>query len=207
MHRPRPQPGFTIIEMLVVITVIAALMAILIPTLTSSRESARRVVCLNNLRSLGLAVQMHRHDHDGALPYANNLYSLPLGWTDPLDALGRYLDVNLPSIDSHGEIVTHQPFRCPSDPGHADATGCSYAYLPSAFMGYVVTPDQSEQKIAKEVTTLIYQRGSAAKAVFRDMGQWHPAGPKGHFADDAGVGRNSLRFDNSVGWSVDDDWR
>lgn len=206
MHRPRSHHAFTIVELLVVISVIAVLLSIITPTLSASRESARRVICLSNLRSLGLAVQMYREDHDGALPYANHLYVIKLGWTEPLDALGPYLDVELPSVDAHGDVVTGQPFRCPSDPGYAEESGCSYGYIPGAFMGPVVTPEQNEQAIAKQVTMDVYLRGRAAMPVFRDMGSWHPGGPRGDHAPDAAIGRNSLRFDNSIGWSVDDDW-
>ena len=207
MRRRPPHPGFTLIELLVVITVIAVLISILLPTLASSRESARRVICLNNLRTLGLAIQMHQDEHDRALPYANYLYSLPLDWTDPIDALEPYLDVDLPSLDEHGDIISGQPFRCPSDPGYCDRHGISYGYLPGEFMGAVVTPEQSERAIAKETTMLIYERGGSGKTVFRDMGSWHMVGPVGKFPNDASVGRNSLRYDGSVGWSVDDDWR
>lgn len=206
MHRHRSHHGFTLVELLVVISIIAVLLSILTPTLSATRESARRVICLNNLRSLGIAVQMYRDDHDGSLPYANYQYSLSLGWTDPLDALGPYLAVDLPSIDEHGEIVTGQPFLCPSDPGHADQHGISYGYFPAEIMGAVVTPEQSERAIAREIT-MFFESGPPRAAIFRDMGSWHAGGPASRIENNAGEGRNSLRFDNSVGWSVDDDWR
>lgn len=49
--------GFTLVEMLVVVTIIGMLVAMLMPALSRARESARAVSCQNNLRQLGLAMQ------------------------------------------------------------------------------------------------------------------------------------------------------
>ena len=51
--------GFTLVELLVVIAVIALLLAMLMPALNAARERARQVVCLANIRQLGLATQMY----------------------------------------------------------------------------------------------------------------------------------------------------
>ena len=206
VHRNRLHPAFTIVELLVVISVISVLISIILPTMAASRESARRVVCLNNLRSLGLAIQMYQDDHDRALPYANYDYSLPFGWTEPIDALGPYLDVDLPSIDEHGDIISGQPFRCPTDPGECDQIGISYSYYPSMFMG-VASPEWSEQAIAKDVTMRFYERGGSRWPVFRDLDWWHTGSPKSKYAANANAlgGPNSLRYDGSVGWYVDDE--
>jgi prepilin-type N-terminal cleavage/methylation domain-containing protein/prepilin-type processing-associated H-X9-DG protein len=59
--------GFTLVELLVVIAVIGALVALLLPAVQSAREAARRTRCLNNLKQLALAAQQY-HNAAGRFP-------------------------------------------------------------------------------------------------------------------------------------------
>ncbi|MHC4891498.1 MAG: type II secretion system protein, partial [Planctomycetota bacterium] len=59
--------GFTLVELLVVIAVIAILMAILMPALNRAREQGKRAVCLNNLRQLTLAWIIYLDENDDCL--------------------------------------------------------------------------------------------------------------------------------------------
>lgn len=65
-RKPRGSPGFTLIEVLVVIALIAILAALLFPTFSQARASARRSACAANLRQLGQAALMYAGDWDGA---------------------------------------------------------------------------------------------------------------------------------------------
>lgn len=64
----RNRNSFTLIEILIVITIIAILAAMLLPALNTAREKARRAVCINNLRQIGLAVAIYREDFGGRIP-------------------------------------------------------------------------------------------------------------------------------------------
>ena len=69
-HSRRPDSGFTLVELLVVIGIIALLIAILMPALGKAREQANSIKCLSNTRSLGNALVLFTQEHDGYLPKA-----------------------------------------------------------------------------------------------------------------------------------------
>src|SRR4051812_32952935 len=70
---PRRRPGFTMIELLAVVSLIALLIALLLPAVQSAREAARRASCSNNLMQLGIA----------ARAYETSFRVLPPGVVDP----------------------------------------------------------------------------------------------------------------------------
>jgi len=93
--------GFSLIEMLVVISIIAALAAILIPVLTKAKARAARMACISNLRQMGLALQMYREDWKGVMPYRMGYepWRKDTGWTARLKTYNDTVDL----------------FRCPAD--------------------------------------------------------------------------------------------
>jgi prepilin-type N-terminal cleavage/methylation domain-containing protein/prepilin-type processing-associated H-X9-DG protein len=67
-RRAARRRGFTLIELLVVIAVICVLIALLLPALTSARDSSRRLACMSNLRTLGQAFIAFAADHEESMP-------------------------------------------------------------------------------------------------------------------------------------------
>jgi prepilin-type N-terminal cleavage/methylation domain-containing protein/prepilin-type processing-associated H-X9-DG protein len=77
----RKSRGFTLVELLVVIGIIAILIGILLPSLLRARAASRSVACKSNLRQLVLATTMFAQEHQGFLPKAQNNGSATMkGW-------------------------------------------------------------------------------------------------------------------------------
>src|SRR4051794_17860276 len=75
--------GFSLVELLTIVGIIAVLVGLLMPALAGAQERARQVRCLTQLRSIGQACRYHEIDHDGYLPLAGWHWKLPNKVADP----------------------------------------------------------------------------------------------------------------------------
>jgi prepilin-type N-terminal cleavage/methylation domain-containing protein len=122
--------GFTVVEMLVVIAIIAVMAALLLPAVQMAREAARRAQCQNHLRQFGLAATAHA-SAKGKMPHATRLVNFPPYTNYYLESLHQQL---LPYLeqktmyeqmedDSKAGLPTNltlvvKVFLCPSDNSH-----------------------------------------------------------------------------------------
>jgi len=111
----RATKGFTLIELLVVIAVIALLLSILMPALMKAKDHAKRMICCNNVRTMGLANTLYAQQEDGwYVPIMDRTQADNRYW--PANKLFRTL-VGFKGMRGDLDQGWHAPkeFLCPSD--------------------------------------------------------------------------------------------
>ena len=121
-HRRRtPARGFTLVELLVVIGILAVLASLLLPALGRAKESARAAGCVSNLHQMGIALLAYTDANRNRLPWMRD----------------RPIDTNTPAIDAlpgvetvlKSELGNTNVLRCPSDrAGLFEKTASSYSW-------------------------------------------------------------------------------
>jgi prepilin-type N-terminal cleavage/methylation domain-containing protein len=106
--------GFTLVELLVVMAIIAILAALLLPSLARAKAKAHNSVCTSNLRQLGIATRLYSEDNRSRMPSAEILPTQPITAASPLpricDVLASYIG-RVAGTNSNEVSV----FKCPSD--------------------------------------------------------------------------------------------
>ncbi len=121
--------GFTLAELLVVIGIIAVLIALLMPALTTAREEAKRVQCLSNLRQMLIAVNIYADKFKGSYPPAywfssSGATTIETDWDFTTTTIGANV-TNTPGLlwEAVGDLPVQQ---CPSFEGNSNTAGNFY---------------------------------------------------------------------------------
>ncbi|HEV7299843.1 MAG TPA: DUF1559 domain-containing protein [Tepidisphaeraceae bacterium] len=127
--------GFTLVELLVVIGIIALLISILLPAMNKARISARLLVCQSNARQIGVALQAYASEHRGFFPAARGQDYEPVpggegysykgtGWDEAIAGnLGTRVTWNVNAAPPIGDAM--RVWQCPFDEERGSAQGAS----------------------------------------------------------------------------------
>src|SRR5690242_13473584 len=115
-----PRQGFTLVELLVVIAIIAILAALLLPALSKAKQSSYRVVDLNNLKQLEIAMNLVAMDNHDLMPWPNwasgEQITCQQGWLYALDPTATGAARFKVQTGSFWPVLGNQKlYFCPSD--------------------------------------------------------------------------------------------
>ena len=116
---------FTLVELLVVISIIAMLASLLLPALSKAKEMGKRISCNNNLRQSGIAIVTYLGEQDGWFPGG--------GWQGEIR---EYLNPKYPLSTS--DPATIPLMHCPSSPSSSSTSSfaCTYWYNATPWINY-----------------------------------------------------------------------
>jgi prepilin-type N-terminal cleavage/methylation domain-containing protein len=122
--RRRNVHGFTLVELLVVVGIIALLVSFLLPALSKAREAANRAACGTQLRQYAIALQMYINDNKGWLPSGSraqgDLGSDYVNWQQfayPFRPASEWVNFSFPDLWNRGYIGSRKIALCPAFDG------------------------------------------------------------------------------------------
>jgi prepilin-type N-terminal cleavage/methylation domain-containing protein/prepilin-type processing-associated H-X9-DG protein len=160
--------GFTIVELLVVITIIGVLIALLLPAVNAAREGARQAVCINNQKELALAVIQYENakgHYPGLVGQNGSNWVMAI-----MEYLGRS---DLAKVSSGGGAnagpVQSTQLICPSDrPNQNDAPALSYVGNTAVFQSSMSSSDIGAMTVTPMISERLFSNPDSPPA-------WHDA--------------------------------
>jgi prepilin-type N-terminal cleavage/methylation domain-containing protein/prepilin-type processing-associated H-X9-DG protein len=202
--------GFTLIELLVVIAIIAILAALLLPVLSAAKRRAAQAVCINNLKQLGLGMQMYVHDNSDAFA---GIASRHYGYQTSDWIYWRTNTALYPPFEK-SPILTSIPglqkpsLRCPLDTSDIDRVNSTQfldgygPYLFSySFNGYGLDQTGKNRGMSSVIDT---SSGTVVASLFKE-GSVRSPGNKIMLAEEPGLRSENGALINDGRWEADRD--
>ena len=158
--------AFTLIELLISISIVAVLVGIAVVAIGSSVKTARQAKCSGNLRQLVIATVQYSDSNKRLLPLARDRIDVRLNYLEPLKSIEQFLGVQPPSLVNR-VVIASDTFHCPEDRIWFKTSGCSYDYMPTAFMSVSSDPDPQ-----REVSSM-YWRDELLPYLWKDGDAFH----------------------------------
>lgn len=209
--------GFTLVELLVVIGIVAILVAILLPSLNRAREQANAIKCASNLRQISIGWLMYANNRGAVCPGrparlpppATNVYGVGNGdqfrprWFVTLGAESGIYAYRRPSpnpADDNTKNVDNPVFVCPTEPERTNNRNYTYGYnhqflgnarQRAVSAGFINFPVKVNRIRASETVMAADAMGTAASK---------PAAARTAYRPDGGGDLNAV---GNHGWSLD----
>jgi general secretion pathway protein G len=169
--------AFTLIELLTVIGIIAILAAILFPVFAAARGKAREIVCVSNLRQIGLAIRMYAQDYDEIYPWAvdpTDKYT-PVIWS-----MYPEFQAQIPFMPFMHEVLqpyirSQEIFRCPSDTGYTieDFNGTALDATPTSYSRFGTSYNFRTEIAFRRAGEPTFRNPIELNVMFDAAGKWH----------------------------------